>query len=278
MKIGSLFSGIGGFECGFESAGCETAWQVEINPIHRLVLAERFPRARQYADIRDCGAKNLAPVDAICGGFPCQDISAMGSAARHGSQGLAGERSGLFWEALRVIREIRPQWVVLENVPRLITIHNGADLQAILVALAECGYVGYWRVLNALYFGVPQARRRLFIVAGLGRFPHADFLADAAPMESLPVTIGSEHIARGPLSQPTNTVMAANFASRVSLGCEVLVAVEDGWGSMVERPRMSEVDGIPFGLDDSNRYQRYAAGNAVVPAIARWIAEIIIRS
>jgi len=277
MKCGSLFAGIGGFDLGFEQAGFRTHWQVEINPIHRLVLAERFPHAQQFADIRDCCARNIEAVEIIAGGFPCQDISVMGN-PKGGRKGLAGERSGLFWEAVRIVREVRPQWLVLENVAGLVFSNDGRDLQTIITALAECGYVGCWRVLNAVHFGVPQNRRRLFIVAGRGRQPAADFLADAAPVESIPVTLGTEHIARSAFSQPLNCLLASNTHSRIALGCEVLVAHEGGWDQMVDRMRSSEIHGIPCGLDDANHYQRYAAGNAVVPAIARWIAEIIKKS
>ena len=90
--IGSLFAGIGGFDIGFENAGFTTAWQVEINPVCRAVLADRFPHARQFDDVRTVGTHNLSPVDVLVGGFPCQDLSTMGA-----RQGLAGQRSGLFF-------------------------------------------------------------------------------------------------------------------------------------------------------------------------------------
>lgn len=118
--IGSLFAGIGGFDIGFENAGYRTAWQVELNPVNRAVLADRFPHAQQLEDVRHCGAHNLSPVDVITGGFPCQDISVAG-ASRHNQhkRGLRGERSGLFWEVIRILKEVQPRWVVLENVVNL---------------------------------------------------------------------------------------------------------------------------------------------------------------
>ena len=151
--IGSLFAGIGGFDVGFENAGYRTAWQVELNPINRAVLADRFPHARQFEDVRECGAHNLSAVDVITAGFPCQDISIAGS---HAPRGLQGERSGLFWEVIRILKETQPRWVVLENVVNLLAVNDSRDFETVIRALADCGYVGFWRVLNAQYFGVPS--------------------------------------------------------------------------------------------------------------------------
>lgn len=168
--IGSLFAGIGGFDLGFERAGFITRWQVEIDPTSRAVLADRFPHAEQFSDVRSCGKGNLAPVDVITAGFPCQDISIAGSIGG-ARPGLSGNRSGLFFEVVRILNEVQPSWVVLENVPHLITVNDSRDFETVIKSLAECGYVGFWRVLDARYFGVPQGRRRVFLVAGLGRMP-----------------------------------------------------------------------------------------------------------
>ncbi|WP_258869408.1 DNA cytosine methyltransferase [Aquitalea aquatica] len=160
--IGSLFAGIGGFDIGFENAGFTTAWQVEINPVCRAVLADHFPHARQFDDVRTVGAHNLSPVDVLVGGFPCQDLSTMGA-----RQGLAGQRSGLFFEVCRLARELQPRWLVLENVMGLLSCRDGEDFQTVISTLAECGYVGCWRVLDASCFAVPAKRRSVFIIAGL---------------------------------------------------------------------------------------------------------------
>lgn len=276
--LGSLFAGIGGFDLGFENAGWRTSWQVERNPIHRLVLADRFPAARQYDDVCTVGSGNLAAVDCITAGFPCQDISIMGNARKGGQPGLAGARSGLFWEVARILGEIQPPWVVLENVPALLSSNDGRDFAAVVNALAERGYLGFWRVLNAVHFGVPQNRCRLFVVAGLGRYPSFDFLADAASVDVLSTTLAAGEVARGADAGPLGTLTARKVSTQINLGCEVLVAEEDGWGAMVERARSAALHGLSRGLDDTHHYQGYAAGNAVVPAIAQWIAEIIDRS
>jgi DNA (cytosine-5)-methyltransferase 1 len=115
ITCGSLFSGIGGFDLAFQRAGIETIWQVEIDEKCLNILVRHFPNAERYTDVRTVGKQNLTPVDVICGGFPCQDLSVAGKRA-----GLAGERSGLWHEFHRIISELEPRWVVIENVPGLL--------------------------------------------------------------------------------------------------------------------------------------------------------------
>ena len=274
--LGSLFAGIGGFDLGFERAGFETSWQVEIDPLCRLVLGHRFHGARQFADVRDVGARELGKVDVITAGFPCQDLSVMGSVSER--KGLSGERSGLFREVIRILKEVQPPWVVLENVVGLLSCRDGKDFQTVLEALAGCGYLGCWRVLNSQYFGVPQARRRVFIVGGLNRFPAADFLLDACPVESIPPSSGSQRLPRSQDGAVVHTLAAKRANCSINLGCEVLVAEADGWHSMADRERVSRDHGVPLGLDVPDHRQRHAAGNAVVPQVAHWIADKILQS
>ena len=167
LTVGSLFAGIGGFDLGFERAGFRVLWQVENDGKAQSVLSLRFPNTALHSDVRT--ANGLERVDVITGGFPCQDLSVAG---RRG--GLAGERSGLFWQIVRIARELNPRWMVLENVPGLLSSHGGRDFYAVLVALAECGFRRAYRILDSRYFGVPQRRRRVFIVlraGGLGDGP-----------------------------------------------------------------------------------------------------------
>lgn len=159
--VGSLFAGIGGFDLSFERHGFEVRWQVEIDRNCQTVLAHHWPDVPRYDDVRECGAHNLEPVDIITFGSPCQDLSVAGKRA-----GLDGERSGLFHEAIRIIRELRPEFAVWENVAGALSSHHGRDFGTALDALAECGAVDIgWRVLDAKHFGVPQRRRRVFVVA-----------------------------------------------------------------------------------------------------------------
>ncbi|MFL6968457.1 DNA cytosine methyltransferase [Pseudomonas alvandae] len=270
--IGSLFAGIGGFDVGFENAGYRSAWQVELNPINRAVLADRFPHAQQFEDVRQSGAHNLSSVDVLTAGFPCQDISLAGNReGNHASRGLRGERSGLFWEVIRILKEIQPSWVVLENVVNLLAVNDSQDFETVVRALAQCGYVGFWRVLNAQYFGVPQQRRRIFLVAGYRRMPPFEFLADAAPVDAIPPASRSIQWPRPADAWAANTLLANKAGSQIALGCNTFVAHPNGWDQMAERQRASEDDGLCLGLDAANLAEAFSAGNAVVTQIAEWV-------
>ena len=163
MTFGSLFAGIGGFDLGFERAGMACKWQNEINRECNQVRRKHWPDVRMYHDVKEVGAENLESVNVICGGFPCQDLSVAGKRA-----GLDGGRSGLWFEFHRVLAELKPKWCIIENVPGLLSSNRGADFDIILRGLEEIGYVGAWRTLDSQYFGVPQRRRRVFIIGHLG--------------------------------------------------------------------------------------------------------------
>lgn len=157
MRIGSLFAGIGGLELGLERAGLgPVIWQVEQDEYCRRILARHWPDAARYDDVRTVGASSLEPVDLICGGFPCQDLSFAGKGA-----GLAGARSGLWSEFARIVRELRPRYVVVENVPALLA----RGLGVVLGDLAACGYDATWDCIPAAAVGAPHLRYRLFVVA-----------------------------------------------------------------------------------------------------------------
>ena len=164
MTFGSLFSEIGGIDLGFERAGMDCRWQVEINPFRRKVLATHWPEVSRYEDIKECGSHNLKPVDCITAGVPCQDWSVAGRRA-----GISGSRSGLFFEFARILQELRPAWFVFENVPGIFSQNQGRDFATVLsVLMEECGYGVSWRVCDSQFFGVAQRRRRVYIVGYLG--------------------------------------------------------------------------------------------------------------
>jgi len=165
---GSLFTGVGGFDLGCDAAGWECAFQVEWDKRASSVLERHWPDVPRWSDVCDVSGADLPPVDVITFGFPCQDLSVAGKRA-----GLDGERSGLFFEATRIIREMReatsgkyPRIVIAENVRGLLNADRGAAMGRCLDELALIGAVDIeWRVLDAQFFGVPQRRRRVFIVA-----------------------------------------------------------------------------------------------------------------
>lgn len=156
VKYGSLFSGIGGIDLGLDRAGMYGAWQVEIDPYCRKVLAKHWLGVKRHEDVREVGSHNLRAVDLIAGGFPCQDISIAGKGA-----GIDGERSGLWSEFARIVRELRPEYVLVENVPALL----GRGIERVLGDLAESGYHAEWDCISAASVGAPHRRERVFIVA-----------------------------------------------------------------------------------------------------------------
>jgi DNA (cytosine-5)-methyltransferase 1 len=169
----SLFSGAGGFEIGFERAGIKTILQAENDPWCLRVLGRHWPDTERVTDVRSVGGdgafspttgQQLARgIDLIYGGFPCQDVSVAGKRA-----GFRGERSSLWHEFHRILREMRPRWTVIENVPGLLSSNSGRDFATVLLGLEELGYGWSYRILDARHFGVPQRRRRVFVVGCLG--------------------------------------------------------------------------------------------------------------
>lgn len=157
-KIGSLFSGIGGLELGLERAGLgRVEWQCEIDPFCRSVLAKHWPAAVRHEDVRSVSRATATQVDVLCGGFPCQDVSLSGKRA-----GIEeGTRSGLWIEFARIIDELKPSIVIIENVLGLRT----KGLRRVLADLSDLGLDAEWCDLWAWDVGAPHRRARIFIVA-----------------------------------------------------------------------------------------------------------------
>jgi DNA (cytosine-5)-methyltransferase 1 len=168
LTHGSLFTGVGGFDLGADAAGIETLWQAEIDKKPSSVLAKHWPDTKRYGDVKDVKGNQVKPVDIISFGSPCQDLSIAGKQA-----GLQGSRSGLFFEAIRIIKEMQdatqgqyPRIAVWENVRGALSSNGGEDFHAAVQALAELGAVDIsYRLVNACHFGVPQRRVRVFVVA-----------------------------------------------------------------------------------------------------------------
>lgn len=209
IRIGSLFAGIGGLELGLEAGlaatgwEAETVWQVEQNEYCRAVLARHWPGAVRYDDVRDIGISSVPPVDLLCGGFPCQDLSVAGKGA-----GLEGAKSGLFWEMARIVCEIQPRLWIMENVPA-ITFRGLGD---VLGEVARLGYSARWGVLSAEDVGAPHLRRRWFCVAWRpGEVGHS---------ESVHSYAGGDHRTEGPgqvseFGSPDRPAEVAHSDSRI---------------------------------------------------------------
>lgn len=191
LTLGSLFDGIGGWLLAAVRNGVKPVWSSEIEDFPMKVSHAHFPDVVQLGDVTKIDGSKVTPVDIICAGSPCQDLSVAGK-----QKGLAGSRSNLFFESVRIAREMRektnglyPKFFVWENVPGAFSSNHGHDFQAVLREIAETDIpmpgtgrwakagmvrserVGIaWRVLDAQYWGVPQHRERIFLIAGFGKW------------------------------------------------------------------------------------------------------------
>ena len=274
MRVLDLFSGIGGFSLGLERAGMTTVAFCEIDPFCRRVLAKHWPKVPIYDDVRDVTAARLAAdgidVDVICGGFPCQDISIAGRGA-----GLAGERSGLWREYARIVGELGPRYVIVENVSALL----GRGLGDVLGELAALRYAAEWHCIPAAAVGAPHRRDRVWIVAypdggcGSGIGAHARNGRAVSSEGAQRFVRGGgrgSHMAHadraGREERDTATVPdVTRFFARS------LAAGRSYWGA---EPGMGRVaNGVP------RRVERLRAlGNAVVPQIPEMIGRAIMEA
>src|SRR5262252_9957506 len=316
MRLGSLFSGIGGFDLGFQRAGFDIAWQIEIDPFCQRVLAKHWPDVRRYGDVRAVHgplahagiddtrlssartisrqgtlsrpyAGCLPTVDVLCGGFPCQPHSLAGRRA------AAADDRDLWPEFRRLIRELEPRWVVAENVPGLLSSDAGRFFGNILRDLAACGYDAEWDCLPASAVGAPHRRDGVLLVA-------------------YPVRGGRE--AR-PVSAGQNGAAVSDAARRGTTGTHVADAqqsrlegfIGDGAGSLRQTREIPQSDRSTRAVDicDGARifttivgqwrewepesgfcrmahgvphrvHRLRALGNSIVPQIAEWIARRIL--
>jgi DNA (cytosine-5)-methyltransferase 1 len=167
-----LFSGIGGIEVGLARAGHEALLLCELEPAARAVLERRFPDVPKHDDI--CTLRALPQgTELVVAGFPCQDLSQAGQ-----TRGIAGARSGLVGEVFRLLRARPVPWLLLENVPFMLQLARGRALEVIVSALEDLGYKWAYRVVDARAFGLPQRRRRVFLVASLTDDPRSVLFAD----------------------------------------------------------------------------------------------------
>ena len=237
MTFGSLFAGIGGMDLGLERAGMTCKWQVEINEYARRVLSKHWPDVRRHDDVRNFTPTDPSEweVDVICGGFPCINISSSGK-----KDGIHGEHSGLWQQFSRIVRDLRPKFVVVENVRDLV--HRG--LGDVLGDLARLGFDAEWHVLPAAAFGSPQRRERMFVVA------HAHGIGCEG---------GAKRNSQGAFSKGRLDYDGLALAERRARDARSWVCrANDGLSNRVDRLR---------GL-----------GNAVVPQVAEWIGRRIMEA
>ena len=257
LRVLDLFSGIGGFSLGLErTGGFETVAFCEIEPFPRKVLAKHWPGVPQYDDVRTLTANILArdgiAVDVITGGFPCQDISVAGKQRGMGER----TRSGLWSEIIRLVGELRPRYVIVENVAALLagpSKRRGGWFCRVLRDLAECGYDAEWRNIPAWLVGLPHVRERVWLVA----YPQQERRPGILP------SFASEREAKKFGASQAATALAASrrldARARWQLGGEpVCVGADDGLPNWVDR----------LG----------ACGNAVVPAIPQLIGGAILQA
>ncbi len=302
MNFISLFSGIGGFDLGFERAGMKVQGVCDVDKYALEVLARHFPDAKQYTDVREMGVNTHErnSIDVICGGFPCQDVSIAGK-----RKGLAGERSGLWHEFARIIDELEPRWVVVENVAGLLSSNNGRDFAVILRWLVERGYGVSWRVLDSQYFGVAQRRRRVFIVASFGNGSCAEVLferegvrwdppprSEAGQGTANTFTVRSGKDGQGVLSSSRMTAfgeyvppVANTLAGGSSLAHSDMTSGQQDGNVILQTAvrrltptECSRLQGFPDTwndwLSDTQRYKQL--GNAVTVNVAEWIGKRIV--
>jgi DNA (cytosine-5)-methyltransferase 1 len=242
MNVLDLFSGIGGFSLGLErTGGFKTVAFCEIEPFCRKVLNKHWPEVPIYEDVRTLTAECLAAdgigVDVICGGFPCQDISRAGY-----GRGLAGERSGLWSEYARLIGELRPAYVIVENVAALL--ERGMD--TVCGELAAIGYDAEWSTVSSCSLGAPHMRQRVLIVA----YPHG-FNGRAGLRDTAARTNGALQEIYG--LESARAGARARMANPSSL-----------YGG---------ADGLPFGMD-----RNHAIGNSVDPRKIELIGRAILEA
>ena len=272
LTFGSLFAGIGGFDLGFERAGMVCKWQVEIDDYANRVLRKHWPDVRRWPDVRTWPQPDTERVDIICGGFPCQDISYAGRGA-----GLEGERSGLFFEAVRVVRELRPRAVVLENVSALLT----RGLDRVLGTLAEVGYDAEWHCIPAAAVGAPHIRDRVFVLAYAERngWEGCESGSGQASLRRR-FACTSETVAYAECdsilkkSNKQEKQLRVNTSRRGhTAGCCLDAGIRDaakcGWWST--EPDVGRVaDGVPRRVD-----RLRGLGNAVVPQVAEYVGRMV---
>jgi len=262
MRFAGLFAGIGGFELGLGQAGHESALLCDVLPASRAVLQARFPQADYHDDLTTLRSLPRE-VDAVCAGFPCQDLSQAGRTA-----GLQGARSGLIGEVFRLLSRRRIPTVVVENVPFMLQLDGGRAMREIVDEFERRGYRWAYRVVDTYSFGLPQRRERVFLVASREVDPRDVLLVDDAPVERPSSAVGrlphgfywTEGL--GGLGWAVDAVPTLKNGSTIGIPSPPAVLMPDG---RIIKP----------GIRDAERLQGFEAdwtqpAESVARASARW--------
>ncbi|NEP11263.1 MAG: DNA (cytosine-5-)-methyltransferase [Symploca sp. SIO1A3] len=288
MRVSSFFAGIGGFDLGFERAGMQVVFQCEIDKFCRQILNRHWPHVPIHEDITTLSPATIPPSELWCAGWPCQDLST----ANTERQGLSGKRSGLFHTFMDLVREVQPKWLVMENVPGLLSAEQGTALETVIDTLEKNGYLGGWISCNALHTGLPHNRDRVFFIASFRSesayhfFTNSSELSgDTSSRKSSKSQIGSEVCESTFGNTPLVVQRRGGFGYTLAKSICPTLRAQTGrhQGGHSDRPilcgekldvdRMGETHGVSPRLD--SRRGRLL-GNAIVPGISEWIGKRIL--
>lgn len=255
MRHGSLFSGIRGFDLAAEWMGWENVFHCEWNDFGKQVLKYYWPKAKTYGDISTTDFKIYrGKIDVLTGGFPCQDAS---NAKQHGEgqQGLQGSRTGLFWEMCRAISEIKPRFIVAENVSNILKTNGGEDFSTILTELSGMGYNAEWRICRASEIGAPHHRARLYLVA----------YSDSLRLQKGQTFFSYVQAEASQIPWELNGATVQTFRGNQWASDPPVLLVDDGFPYNV----------VGRSVSNWRRESIQAAGNAIVPQVAHQIFKAI---
>jgi len=288
-KVASFFSGIGGFDIGFEQAGFSVNFQCEIHSFCRSVLAYHWSKIPLSKDILTIDSESVPSAEVWCAGFPCQDLSvARGSKGRHG---LNGSRSGLFFQLLKLAEIKKPRVILIENVHGLLSSNKGKDFWELLYTLNSLNYAVSWRLLDSRYFGVPQSRSRIYICAWINdpiaaesvlfenhrpahpKNERSDFLSTSWEGGAGPIPPKLAFCLAATSGRHTGTDWSRTYipykdeVRRLTpIECERLQGFPDHW---------TELHLKNIGIEKSDSLRYHALGNAVSVPVVKWIARRI---
>ncbi|WP_375763902.1 DNA cytosine methyltransferase [Bradyrhizobium sp. Pha-3] len=289
LRVASLFAGIGGFDRAFESVGASVVAQCESASFCQAVLQRHWPTTKLFNDITAIDPSEFPSATIWTAGFPCQDVSL--ARGNHGRSGLKGNHTSLFFSLMDLIQAKEPEIILLENVVGLLNSHQGRDFAIILRELTGAGYAVSWRVLNARYFGTPQSRSRVFMVAWRDDYRRAigalfePTKGMKPPSERAGFLTATRHKTGAIVPEIAYCVAATSGRHTGNDWARSYIS----YPNRVRRPTASEserLQGFPAGWSlpkdeypepargyDSDRYR--AVGNAVAVPVVEWIANRI---